>query len=136
MKCLIDANIILDVLQDRKPHVLDSLQIWRLCEAEQAEGYVSALSFANMVYVMRQTLDPAQVKDLLSKLKLIFRFADLCSSDLTKAAEMMWPDYEDAVQAATAERLHADVILTRNVRDFKKSPVPAFTPAEYLARYA
>lgn len=134
MRLLIDANILLDVLQKREPHYRDSALIWKLCETEQAEGYVSVLSFADLVYVMRKELDPQAVEDVQHKLALIFRFADLTAADITRAGEMKWEDFEDAVQAATAERIHADNIITRNVRDFKQSKVVAFTPAEYLAR--
>ena len=134
MKLLIDANILLDVLQSREPHVQNSALIWKLCETEQAEGYISALSFADLVYVMRKELSPAAVEDVQKKLGLIFRFTELSVADIIKASEMKWDDYEDAVQAATAERLRADMIITRNVRDFKKSRVPAYTPAECLAR--
>ena len=56
MRLLIDGNIILDVLANRKPHVADSSKIWKLCETEQAEGFVSALTFSNLVYVMRKEL--------------------------------------------------------------------------------
>jgi predicted nucleic acid-binding protein len=71
---------------------------------------------------------------VLEKLRLIFRFADLTAADLEKAAQMGWDDFEDAVQAATAERLTADTIITRNVRDFRNSKVIAFTPMEYISR--
>lgn len=47
---------------------------------------------------------------------------------------MKWNDFEDAVQSIIAERIHADCIVTRNVRNFKESSVIAFTPAEYLKR--
>ena len=133
MKLLIDGNIILDVLQKREPHYADSAKVWKLCETEQAEGYVSALTFANLVYVMRKELDPEKIEDVLKKLSLIFRFTDLCIADMTNAAGMKWDDYADALQAATAERVHADYLITRNVRDFKRSKVVAFTPTEFLS---
>lgn len=134
MRLLIDANIVLDVLQKREPYWRDSSVIWKLCETEQAEGFVSALTFANLVYVMRRELDPSQIREVLEKLRLIFRFADLTAADLEKAAEMGWDDFEDAVQAAAAERVAADNIITRNVRDFRNSKVIAFTPAEFISR--
>lgn len=134
MRLLIDANVVLDVLQKREPYWKDSSVIWKLCETEQAEGYVSTLTFANLMYVMRRELDPAQIRDVLDKLRLIFRFADFTAADLEKAAEMGWDDFEDAIQAATAERIMADSIITRNVRDFRNSKVIAFTPSEYIAR--
>ena len=134
MRLLIDANIVLDVLQKREPHWKDSSAVWKLCETEQAEGYISTLTFANLVYVMRKELEPAQIEDVLTKLRLIFRFADFSTADMTKAAEMAWNDFEDSVQSATAERIHADFIITRNVRDFNRSKVMAFTPTEFIAR--
>lgn len=134
MRLLIDANVVLDVLQKREPYWKDSSVIWKLCETEQAEGYISTLTFANLMYVMRRELDPAQIRDVLDKLRLIFRFADFTAADLEKAAEMGWDDFEDAIQAATAERIMADSIITRNVRDFRNSKVIAFTPSEYIAR--
>jgi len=134
MKLLIDANILLDVLQAREPYVRDSAVIWKLCETEQATGFVSALTFANLVYIMRKELDAEKINDVLQKLSLIFTFADFTAADMAKAAELNWSDFEDAVQSTTAERVSADYIITRNVKDFSASKVTAFTPAELLAR--
>lgn len=134
MVLLIDANIILDVLMNRQGFVEDSAKIWKLCETEQAVGYVSTLTFANLVYIMRKELSPEMIEDVFQKLRLIFKFAELSPVVLEKAVGMNWKDFEDAVQSATAEQVHADYIVTRNVRDFLRSKVLAFTPAELLMR--
>nr|WP_296840581.1 PIN domain-containing protein [uncultured Marvinbryantia sp.] len=134
MKLLIDANVLLDVLQKREPYYSDSAVIWKLCETEQAVGYVSALTFANMVYIMRKEISPEKIEEVLRALGLIFEIIGLSAADLIHALEMKWDDFEDAVQSATAERVHADYIVTRNIRDFKKSKVMALTPQEIIAR--
>ncbi len=134
MRLLIDGNIILDVLQNREPHVADSAKIWKLCETDQMEGFVSALTFSNLVYIMRKELNPEKINEIFKTLGLIFRFTDLTVSDMTRAAELQWDDFKDALQATTAERIHADNIITRNVKDFKKSKIVAFTPTEFLVR--
>ena len=134
MKLLVDGNILVDVLQNREPHVIASALVWKLCETGQAKGFVSALTFANLVYVLRRELDPKKTEEVLKKLSLIFSFAELSGADLLKAAGLHWNDYEDALQAVTAERLRVDFIITRNVKDFKQSKVLALTPAELLAR--
>lgn len=134
MVLLIDANIILDVLLNRPDYVKDSAMIWKLCETEQMKGYVSTLTFANLFYIMRKQLDPEKIEDVFHKLNLIFEFTDFSVSDLTHAADLNWKDFEDAVHSVIAERIHADYIITRNVRDFSKSRVMAFTPPELLAR--
>ena len=132
MRLLIDANVILDVLQNREPHVKDSAAIWRLCETRQAEGFISALTSANLVYIMRRELNPGQIEEVLQKLSLIFTFTELSPSDLASAAHLQWDDFEDALQSVAAERIHADCIVTRNVWDFLRSKVAAFTPSELL----
>lgn len=134
MKLLIDANILLDVLQEREPHYHDSALIWKLCETEQVKGYASTLTFANMVYVMRKELTPERIEETLRALNLIFEFTDLTTADIVRAAEMKWDDFEDAIQSAMAERIHTDYIITRNIRDFRKSKVMALTPREFIAR--
>ena len=134
MKLLIDANILLDVLQNREGFVKDSAMIWKLCETEKAEGDVSVLTFANLVYIMRKEMNPIKIREVLNQLSLIFEVTELTAADLTRAAELQWSDFEDAVQSVTAQKVHADYIVTRNVRDFTKSRVIAFTPSELLAR--
>ncbi len=132
MRLLIDANILLDVLQAREPHVHNSSLIWKLCETSRDTGFVSALSFANLVYVMRKELDADAVEDVYYALQSIFCFTELSVSDLAKAVAMNLDDFEDALQIAAANRLQVDYIISRNAKDFTESNVPVLTPDEYL----
>ena len=125
MVLLIDTNIILDVLLSRSDFVKESSIIWKLCETEQAKGYISTLTYANMMYIMRKQMTPEQIEDVFRKLKLIFEFADFSSVVLEMAVNMKWKDFE---------YVHADYIITRNIKDFTQSKVMALTPAELLAR--
>ena len=134
MKLLIDANIILDVLQKREPHYKYSALIWKLCETGKATGYVSVLTFMNLVYIMRKELSPEKIEDTYKALSLIFTFEDLTEEDVRSALEMKLKDFEDAVQIQTAKRVGADFIITRNVKDFMKSSIPAYNPEELLNR--
>ena len=134
MVLLIDTNIVLDVLMNRSEFVKDSSMIWKLCETEQVKGYISTLTYANMIYIMRKQLTSDQIEDVFHKLNLIFEFADFSPAVLERAINMKWKDFEDAVQSATAESVHADYIITRNLKDFTQSKVLAFTPSELLAR--
>ena len=98
MVLLIDTNIILDVLLSRSDFVKESSIIWKLCETEQAKGYISTLTYANMMYIMRKQMTPEQIEDVFRKLKLIFEFADFSSVVLEMAVNMKWKDFEDAIQ--------------------------------------
>lgn len=132
MRLLIDLNIILDVLQNRKPFVRDSSLVWKLCETGQVDGFVPALFFPNLVYIMRRELSANDVESIIKSLALIFNVTELKQSDLLRGAELGWKDFEDAVQSAIAERIGADYIVTRNTKDFSKSQVPAISPSKFL----
>lgn len=134
MKVLIDTNVILDVLCNRSEFVEDSSRVWKYCEVNQIEGYISALSVPNIVYILRTELTPQKTQQLIQQILMIFEVIDLKSFDLKNAAEMLSSDFEDAVQMCCANRIKADYIVTRNIRDFKESKVPALKPSEFLER--
>ncbi|MGN0178211.1 MAG: PIN domain-containing protein [Monoglobaceae bacterium] len=134
MKVLIDTNIILDVLCNRTEFVENSAKIFKLCEVKKINGYISALSIPNIVYIMRKELDSEKIKEVLESLSLIFTIVDLKADDIKKAAYMNFKDYEDALQSACAVRTKMDFIVTRNIKDFVGSKVIAVTPSELLDR--
>ena len=134
MKVLIDTNIILDVLCNREEFVEHSLKIFKLCEVKKIEGYISALSIPNIVYIMRKQLDSKKVKEILEKLSLIFEIIDLKADDLKRASSFDFKDYEDAIQSAQASRIKANYIITRNVKDYISSKVTAIKPSELIER--
>ena len=132
MKILIDTNVILDHLTSRKPFDRDAADIFKLCEAQQIKGYISALSVPNIVYILRKELDAVKIKKIIQILSLIFTIKELTTADLIAAADMNFKDYEDALQSVAAAKIKADYIVTRNIKDFINSPVPAITPTEFL----
>ena len=134
MKILIDTNVILDVLCNRKDFVEDSLKIFRYCETAQIDGCISSLSVPNIVYIMRKELDGEKIKEILTTLTSLFTVIDLRETDLLKAADLDFSDYEDALQAVCAARAKTNYIVTRNIKDFTYSPVPAIKPGELLER--
>jgi len=55
-------------------------------------------------------------------LTCIVDIANVLKSDVLKAFEMDFSDFEDALLARCARRIKADYIITRNKQDFTKSP--------------
>ena len=132
MVLLIDDNIILDVLADRQPYADDSDAIWKLCETGIVEGVICAHTIANIMYIMRKKWDPEMRMEVLIQLRKIFEITDTQKSDMIRAAQYRWKDFEDAVRGAVAVRIRADYIITRNEGDYADSPVPALTPEQFL----
>ena len=132
---MIDTNVLLDVLADRRPFVEDSSIIWKLCETSEAEGMISSLSFANMMYVLRKHINKDDAADMMTTLSLIFQFKPLNQEILYAAAACKWDDYEDAIQFVTALVNDADYIVTRDKTGFRDSLIPAITPHELIGKY-
>ena len=127
--------MILDVLFNRPEFVNDSLNVWRLCELHKAEGYISALTVPNIVYIMRRELSADKTRNLIDKLLMIFRIVDLTAADIKNAADTLNSDYEDSLQICAAKRIGAEYIITRNKSDFNNSPVSVKTPAEFVGMF-
>lgn len=134
MRVLIDTNVILDVLYKREGFYEDSLKIWKLCETRKIDGYISALSIPNIVYILRRELDPEKTLEVINNINLVFKIYDLKSEIIMQAAEKKTKDYEDALQMVTAQKLKASFIVTRNIKDFTGSKIIAVKPSELLER--
>ena len=52
--------------------------------------------------------------------------------DCRRAISSDVSDYADAVMVESAVRSGVDCIVTRNIRDYSKSPVPVYLPTDFL----
>lgn len=134
MKVWIDTNVILDVLCNRPAFVEASADVWKQCEVHNIEGYVSSRSVLNIVYIMRKELTQEKTGEIIRQISLIFKVVDLRADDIMRAADLPFADYEDAVQSVGAARVKAQFIVTRNIKDYANSKIPAIKPSELLER--
>ena len=131
MKVLIDTNIIVDNFA-RRDEYGDSLDVLNLCENGGIEGVVSTVTIMDLMYILRKCMDSAEARVAALMLMQIVDVVPALKSDINAALTGDFSDFEDAVQAACAARVKADYIVTRNVRDFKNSLVPAILPGDVL----
>ena len=131
MRFLLDTNIVVDIISKREGYE-DSLQILKYCEINRAKGFVSAATVTDVMYILRKHIAPEAVRDAVQTLLFIIDVADVLKSDIQSAFLSDMKDFEDAVQSSCAGRIKADYIVTRNIKDYKKSTVPAISPAEAL----
>jgi predicted nucleic acid-binding protein len=131
MRLLLDTNIVVDILSKRMGYE-DSLQVLRYCETKRVEGFVSATTVTDVMYILRKHLAPLAVRNAMQTLLTIVDVAGVLKSDIAAAFVNEIHDFEDAVQASCAKRIKADYIVTRNVTDFEKSTIPAILPGRAL----
>ena len=134
IKVLIDINVILDVLEKRKRFYLDSFSVLNLCSLGVVEGWISADSHSMIHYLLKKEL-----KEFKARKKIVHNLKSLSvvpvrSGTLDKAFELELPDFEDNIKIASAQSLNLDYIVSRNINNFKDSPIKAFTPKEFIEK--
>jgi len=132
-RVLLDINVVLDVLANREPFVDEAEAILRQVEARAIEGLVAAPTLTTLHFLLARHLGKAKVHKVLTDLLHVVRVVPVDEDRIRHALALNWTDFEDAVQAACAEKAEADYLVTRDKKGFKKSPVKVVTPAELLA---
>jgi predicted nucleic acid-binding protein len=133
MKIFIDTNIILDVIAERHPFYDASASIISLFEKDQAEGFVSAMSFNNTHYILRKKSGKNKALKAMRTLLDTFSVVSLDEKILSRTIDSGFNDFEDGIQFFSAMRCNADYLITRNIKDFPHQDIPVLTPEEFLA---
>jgi predicted nucleic acid-binding protein len=132
VKILLDCDVLLDQLLRRESFLADSAHIFNACEAGKIHGAIAWHSLANAYYVADNGKKALKFfEDLLS-------FVEVAGGNTELALEAIrsgFSDFEDALQSACAKQFDADFIVTRNVKDYKLSPIKAVSPADFIGKF-
>jgi predicted nucleic acid-binding protein len=129
MKALFDNNVVIDVLQGRPEFIDDSYESLRLVAQGKVEGHIAASSLVDVWYILKKSLGADGSRMAIVNLTAALHVCDTRAASVAEALTSPMTDFADAVLAACARRIGADVIVTRDLHDFSASPVPAVTPA-------
>lgn len=133
MKAIIDTCVIIDALQKREPFWQSAATIFQMAATEQCMCYITAKSVADIYYLMqRATHNDADTRLAINKLTMLFKIADTTAIDTQNALFSDIADFEDAMMHETAIRIKANCIVTRNLKDYKLSKIPVFSPDDFI----
>jgi predicted nucleic acid-binding protein len=130
---LVDLNVVMDVLQERRPHYEESARVLDVVVRQEAAGYLAAHSLTTLFYVLSRLRDRKTAVAALTTLLESFTVANVDDSVIRQALSWGWADFEDAVQMAAAANARVDYLVTQNPRDFQPGPLPVVQPAALLA---
>ena len=132
-RILIDSDVILDSFFDRNPFAEYSTVILSMCESGKIKGFLTPLIYSNVYYLLRRT---AKHEKVIGKLSQLLKITDVLQMDrkvIEKALNYGFKDFEDALQSYSAVNSgNIDLILTRNLKDYKNSELGVFTPETYI----
>ena len=130
---LIDTDVILDFLFDREPFAEFATDILNLCEENEIKGFTTPVIICNTYYLLRKT---AKHDIVIEKIKQLLTIIDVVKIDKEIVLDSLnseFKDFEDALQNYSAVKNgKISIILTRNIKDYKKSELAVMTPETYL----
>jgi predicted nucleic acid-binding protein len=130
----LDTNIVIDFLADRKPFSLFAAKLFNFSILGKAKIFVSAVSYNNIYYILRQTHSNAETVKLLNELSEITEITNVTKSIIKQSLKSDFKDFEDAIEYNCALSLaKVDFIVTRDTKDFKKSTLSIMTPEEAVS---
>jgi predicted nucleic acid-binding protein len=129
-KLFLDTNLLLDFVLDRKPFSDQAERIIQLRFTHKKRLFTSALSIANVAYVVRKAgQNPFLV---ITEMMEWVEIVSLTKAEFSQTIKSTFKDFEDALQFYTALEVGADVIITRDLKDFSASSIPVNSPTQYL----
>jgi len=132
LSILIDTNVAVDFIVRRMPFYEESAKVIEAASLKIFNAYISASCVTDIYYIARRELkDRDLTLELLKNFLTIVKVAAVSEKEITTALDSAWSDFEDSVQYSVALSGDMDYIITRNVKDFSSSEVPAMTPEDF-----
>ena len=130
---LLDTDVLVDVALDRLPHAGPASELLDRIEHGSQSAYIAWHSVSNLYYLVAPSHGGVSARDFIVELTRFVSVAPTDTEAIRYAAELPLTDFEDAMQVAAARACGARHIVTRNVRDYRRSPIRAVTPQEALS---
>lgn len=130
---LCDINFFLDIFLKREPFYASAAIIFKMIEEKKLKGYLCALSFPTLYYLLSKELKQEKAIKILEKVRIVFHVAAVDERVIDLSLTSSFRDFEDAVQYYSAVQAKAECLITRNKNDFKADGLPVLTPEEFLA---
>ena len=131
---LLDTDILIDVALDRRPHSESASRLLDRIERGWEEAFIAWHTVSNFYYIVSSTRGDADTRHFIMELTRFVAIAPVDTESIRYAASLPMRDFEDAMQVAAARACGAKYIVTRNIRDYERSPIPATNPQDALAQ--
>ena len=122
---LLDTDILLDVALDRLPFSGPASELLNRIESGAEAACIAWHSVSNIYYIMKPVQGGVDAREFILELTRFVSVATTDTQGIQYAAQLPMPDFEDAMQVAAAIACGARLIVTRNLRDYDRSPIPA-----------
>lgn len=134
MRVFLDTNILLDIVEQRRPFYTASLAVLEAGDQRNFEFFVAWHGIATVFYITAKKRGDAYALLMIRDLLGWATVATVGQGEALNALSYGIMDYEDALISAAASSCAADWLITRDVSGFSKSPVSPIHPSDFLQK--
>ena len=133
-RVLLDVNVCIDLITNRLISVETKKRLFHSFINQKTDVFVPAFSIDTIFYVLTNSLKlkaeiaKAAILNLLKYTRLLHTSDESVQYAFTSGIS----DFEDGLIESLAVLNNIDVIITSNIKDFKKSKVSVYSPEEYI----
>jgi len=131
----VDSDIFIDVYSKRSSFYEDSSKLLSLAESKRFDAYTSPLVIANIYFVLQRFGGKEVAMNAIRKTRTFIGIVEMNQDVVDRAIHSGFYDFEDALEAYSAENAMMDMIVTRNIKDFKRSKISILSPSEATALF-
>lgn len=130
-RLFLDSDVLLDIFLERDPFY-PYMQLLLIKAKGHFDLNTSALIIANVNYVLTKSTSKAASKEKIKNFIHRINVFPFDKPAIDFAMNSNFTDFEDAIQHFIATENNCDVIITRNIKDYKHAIIPVLTPEQFL----
>lgn len=133
-KIFVDTDIIMDLLAKREPYYQYAAELFSKADKGEIQICISPLTFYNISYIVFRNYNSSRSRQNLLKLKTLVHFLPVNDKviDLTLTSD--FKDFEDGIQYFTALEHNVNILVTRNLKEYKSAEITILTAEQYLKK--
>lgn len=132
-KIFVDTDVCSDLLSGRQPFNKSAEILFSLGDTKKVKLFVSSLSFSNIDYVLRSQYTATHSRQIIGKFKTLVNVLAVDSKTIDLAIASDFSDFENAIHYSCALENNLTIIVTRNIKDYKKATIEVLTPETFLS---
>ena len=134
-KIFVDTDVVFDLLAKREPFYTYAAQLFTNADKQEVTICVSSLCFGNLNYILSKHKSAVEARKILSRLKVLVTILPVDDKIIELALNSDFKDFEDAIQYYCAIENGINILITRNLKDFKPVRIPVLTAEEFVKQH-
>ena len=133
MIVLLDTNVIIDALQERRPFDAEAKEILLRAQNVEFTCYFTANAMTDIFYLYGKARGMKSARQVMNFLLETYKIISVTHEDCINAMLIPIEDFEDALVSACAKKAEADYIISRDDKFLQSnSPVNVIEPKYFL----